>query len=142
MAVKCKDIIRKMNEFADERLAEDWDNVGLLVGDLEQEIKTVLVALDAVPQVICEAIELKADLIITHHPLIFRAIKSVTKGNPLGDSIYQLIQNNIGLYCAHTNLDIAYGGTNDSLAQILELENISLLEEISGKKAKSMEWAE
>ena len=130
MAVKCKDIIRKMNDLAQENLAEEWDNVGLLIGDPEEEINTVLVALDAVPEVIDEAIKLKADLIITHHPLIFKAIKSITRDKPLGESIYNLIQNNIGLYSAHTNLDIAYGGTNDTLAKLLELENISLLEEI------------
>ena len=109
MAVKCKDIIRKMNDLAQENLAEEWDNVGLLIGDPEEEINTVLVALDAVPEVIDEAIKLKADLIITHHPLIFKAIKSITRDKPLGESIYNLIQNNIGLYSAHTNLDIAYG---------------------------------
>ena len=84
MAVKCKDIIRKMNDLAQENLAEEWDNVGLLIGDPEEEINTVLVALDAVPEVIDEAIKLKADLIITHHPLIFKAIKSITRDKPLG----------------------------------------------------------
>lgn len=130
MSVKCKEIINRMNIFAEEKLAEEWDNCGLLIGDSEAQINKVLVALDAIPEVIDEAIEKNVDLIITHHPFIFKPIKLITNNTPLGKSIYKLIQNNIGVYSAHTNLDIAYGGTNDTLAQILELENISVLEKI------------
>ncbi|NLK21435.1 MAG: Nif3-like dinuclear metal center hexameric protein [Epulopiscium sp.] len=129
MSIKCNIIIKELNKLAPDGLAEEWDNVGLIIGDMEAEIHTILIALDAIPEVIDEAIKVKADLIITHHPLIFKPIKSIRKDMALGRSIYKLIQNNIGIYSAHTNLDSAFGGTNDTLAKILELENLSVLSE-------------
>ncbi|WP_058486358.1 Nif3-like dinuclear metal center hexameric protein [Defluviitalea phaphyphila] len=130
MSVKCKKIIEELNKLAPEYLAEEWDNVGLMIGDIDQEVNRVLIALDAIPEVIEEAIKEKVDLIITHHPFIFKPLKSITKNDAIGQSIYSLIKNNIGVYSAHTNLDIAFGGTNDTLANLLELENISVLKEI------------
>lgn len=130
MSIKCRRIIEELNKLAPEYLAEEWDNVGLMVGDMEQEVRKVLVALDAIPEVIEEAIQEKVDLIITHHPFILKPLKSIRKDMSMGKRVYDLIQNNIGLYSAHTNLDIAFGGTNDTLANLLELENISILKEM------------
>ncbi|NLK97913.1 Nif3-like dinuclear metal center hexameric protein [Defluviitalea saccharophila] len=139
MSLTCKRIIEELNKLAPEYLAEEWDNVGLMLGDMEQEVRRILIALDAIPEVIKEAIEEKVDLIITHHPFIFKPIKHIRKDHVLGKSIYDLIQNNIALYSAHTNLDIAFGGTNDVLAQILELENITVLSELDLKSRNSEE---
>lgn len=127
MSVKCVDIINIMEELAPIKLAEAWDNPGLLAGNPEAEVKKILVALDATEEVINEAITIGADIIVTHHPVLFSAIKSVTTQNPIGIKLYKLIQNNIGVYSAHTNLDVAFGGTNDVLAEMAGLENIKVL---------------
>lgn len=127
MSVKCSDIISCIEKYAPASLAEEWDNVGLMVGDCDSEISKVLVALDINDEVIDEAINIGAEMIITHHPLIFKAIKSVSSYTPLGKRIIKLIKNNIAVYSAHTNLDISNGGTNSTLAEMLGLINISNL---------------
>ena len=104
------------------------DNVGLLVGNPEQEISRVLLSLDITSSVVDEAISMKADLIISHHPLIFKPIKAVVCGDVLSSIPYKLIQNNISAICAHTNLDIADGGVNDVLANLLGITNIEKIE--------------
>lgn len=130
MSVKLSEIMAAMESYAPARLAEEWDNVGLMVGS-EREIKRVLVALDVNDEVIDEAVSLGADLIITHHPFIFRGIKNVTDGTPLGRRIIRLIKNDIAVFSAHTNLDSAAGGTNSTLAALLDLENIEGLADIN-----------
>lgn len=122
-----KDIIEYMEKYAPSKLAEKWDNVGLMTGDENKEVKRVLIALDAVESVIDEAVEKKCDMIITHHPLIFSAPKSVTASSPLGRKIIKLIKNDIAVFSAHTNLDIADGGTNGTLARLLGLRSIENL---------------
>ncbi|MBQ6555676.1 MAG: Nif3-like dinuclear metal center hexameric protein [Firmicutes bacterium] len=118
-----KEIIALMEQLAPADLAESWDNVGLLVGDKNAEVKKILFALDATDEVIAEAIEIGADMIITHHPLIFKGVNAVNTDTALGRRIIKLIKNNISVYSAHTNFDIAEGGTNSTLAQLIVLEN-------------------
>lgn len=127
MAVKCSDIINIMEEYANHNLAEDWDNVGLMVGDENRTISKILVALDIDDKIIDEAIEKKCDMIITHHPFIFKGIKSIKASDTLGNRIIKLIKNNICVFSAHTNLDIAINGTSDTFAKLLNLEKISNL---------------
>lgn len=127
MSVKCKDIMWIMEDLAPARFAEQWDNPGLNVGNPEADINRILIALDATERVIDEAIEKKADLIITHHPLIFYALKKINYSDAAGRKIIKLIENKIGVYAAHTNLDAANGGTNDVLAHILGLEDVKVL---------------
>lgn len=127
MLVKCKEIIKCMEDIAPVYLAENWDNVGLLVGDKDSAVSKILLALDATDEVIEEAIYYKADMIITHHPIIFKPIKSIT-AETLNGKIYKLIKNNISIYSAHTNFDIAFGGTSDILARKLGLCDIQVLE--------------
>lgn len=130
--VKVKDIMAVMEQIAPQRLAEGWDKPGLAIGDPEREVKKVLVALDVIEPVIEEAKRIGADMIVTHHPmLLFRKIESITADNPLGKRIFNLIENGIAAFSAHTNLDIADGGTNDVLAELAGLENIRILEETS-----------
>lgn len=136
MSLICSEIIDIMEKFAPLELAENWDNVGLMVGRTNKSINKILFALDAVPEVVEEAIKIKADMIITHHPLIFSPVKSITS-NTLNGRLYKLIQNDMCVYSAHTNLDITFGGTNDILAYLLMLKNVDVLEfekEYQGKK--------
>lgn len=114
----------------------DYDNVGLLVGDPNAEVSNVLTCLDVTEEIVDEAIEKKAELIVAHHPLIFNKIGSITPTNTQGKIIYKLIKNDIGLLVAHTNLDAALDGVSFVLANILGLDNLRFLEktyEISHK---------
>ncbi len=122
MSVKIKDITEYIEILAPKYLAESWDNVGLMIGDENAEVNKVLVALDCRDEVIDEAIETGAELIVTHHPLIFKGIKNLDCKTPLSRKIVKAVKNNIAVYSAHTNLDIAEGGTNTVLANLLELE--------------------
>ncbi len=127
MFVKCNDIIDIMNEYANVNLAEAWDNVGLIIGDKNSNIKKILVALDINDNVIDEAIAKNCNMIITHHPFIFKGIKCINTSNVLGRRIIKIIKNGINIYSAHTNLDIAKNGTNDTFANLLNLKNIQNL---------------
>ena len=121
---KVKDIAEAIERLAPVGLAEKWDNVGLMTGDFEQEINTIFICLDVTSENIRRAIEVKADLIISHHPLIFSPVKKIVESDVLGSILRTLIKNNISVYSAHTNLDNADGGMNDILANKLGLEDI------------------
>lgn len=125
--IKIDQIIEMMGEIAPKSLAEDWDNVGVQVGDTNQKVKNVLIALDLNKDVIKEAKTNDCQLIITHHPLIFKGLKSINSQSESGRLIMELIKNNITLFSAHTNLDIADGGLNDYLAEKLNLNRIDKL---------------
>ena len=102
----------------------DWDNVGLLCGRFSTEVETVLVALDPLPDVIAEAVELGAQCIVTHHPLFFEAPRAINETTLAGRSILELAEHGIAAIDLHTNLDCAPGGVNDALAARLELDNV------------------
>lgn len=123
-----------MNEIAPEHLAESWDNVGLLVGNADSEVDRVMVALEVTEAVLDEAITENIDLIICHHPLLFKPLKKITDHDPIGKMVRKLIKNDINLYVAHTNLDIAEGGTNDYIAELLELDMVQGLDKTSSSK--------
>lgn len=127
MSVKCQTIINFLEQFAPSRLAEEWDNIGLQLGDRAQEIKTILVTLDLAPQVVQEAVALGADLIIAHHPVIFKPLRNIRADLPQGKMILDVIKNNISVYCAHTNLDSASEGVNQALAELMRLKDIMVL---------------
>lgn len=138
-AVRVKDIMGVMEEIAPKKLAENWDKPGLAIGDPEREVKKILVALDVIDPVVEEAKRVGADMIVTHHPmLLFRKIESITADTLLGKRIFNLIQNNIAAFSAHTNLDIAAGGTNDVLAELIGLESIEILEETWAESLKKI----
>lgn len=115
---KVKDFYGYLNSIAPFETQEDWDNSGMLVGDMDAEVKKVAVALDITHEEIKKAKAIGADLIISHHPVIFNPIKSVTRGSVP----YELVASSINALCCHTSLDIADGGTNDSLAKLLGIE--------------------
>ena len=125
---RVKDIIKIMEEFAPINLKEDFDNVGLMVGDKEKEVKKILLSLDCTLEVIEEAKEKDIDLIITHHPLLFRKPSSITTDTLTGKKIIELIKNDISLYSSHTNLDSASGGLNETIVNILGYESKELIE--------------
>lgn len=122
-----KDILQYLETIAPRSLKMDWDNVGLLCGNAEQEVKKVLVALDPFESVCSEAAQVGAQLIVTHHPLIFIAPKAVTTDTSVGRSIMTLCRHGISAINAHTNLDCAEGGVNDVLAATLGLQNVAVI---------------
>ena len=121
------DILRFVEQLAPQYMKEEWDNVGLLCGEGDREVTKILVALDPFMHVCEEASECGAELIVTHHPLIFSPMKSVTDRDPVGRCVLYLIQNGIAAINAHTNLDQTPGGVNDVLAEKLGLRDVSLL---------------
>lgn len=118
------DILQFLETLAPPELKMEWDNVGLLCGDRAAEVTRVLVALDPFEHVCREAAQRGAQLLVTHHPLIFRPLKSVTQDSAVGRSILLLSRHGISAVNAHTNLDIACGGVNDVLARALGLCDI------------------
>lgn len=125
---KVNDIIKVMEKIAPPYLKEDFDNVGLMVGDRDKCVKRVLLALDCTLKVIEEAKEKNIDLIITHHPLIFRKPNNITTDTLQGKKIIELIKNDISLYSSHTNLDSVEEGLNHTIVSILGFENSKILE--------------
>lgn len=118
------DVYDYLCKMAPLQLQMSFDNSGFLLGRKEREVKKVLLALDVTNDVVEEAISIAADLIISHHPLIFSAIKSVTD-----DKLLRLLENNIAVISMHTNLDIAPGGVNDVLLALLGAECSDVLDE-------------
>ncbi len=117
-----------MELLAPTYLKEDFDNVGLMVGDKNKEVKKVLLALDCTLKVIEEAKKENVELIITHHPLIFKRPSSITTDTLQGKKIIELIKNDISLYSSHTNLDSVENGLNDTIVSILGFDNSKILE--------------
>jgi len=117
-----------MHQWAPPKIKLDYDNVGLLVGDYQQDVKRVLVCLDVTEAVVDEAIDKECQLIVSHHPLIFRKISSINPDNEQGRIIYKLIRNNLSLFTAHTNLDAALDGVSFTLANHLGLDELRFLE--------------
>ena len=134
--MKIKDILNCIERKAPLSLQESYDNAGLQVGDAEREVTGVLLCLDATPAVLQEAIDLGVNLIISHHPLIFKEIKSICKGNVLGDMLFTAIEKGICIYSAHTNLDSMLGGVSYALAKQLGLKNLTPMDVSNGKLYK------
>jgi dinuclear metal center YbgI/SA1388 family protein len=123
------DLVAPIEQFAPVCMQEKWDNCGFVVGDASLDVSKALIALDCTEAVIDEAIQIGADIVITHHPLIFGGVKKISTSNWLGRIIYKAIKNNIVIYCAHTNMDKAAGGVSGLMAEQLGLKNVSVLTE-------------
>jgi len=136
MPVSCQVIVELIEKLAPKREAEDWDNVGLQVGHPADKVSRVLVTLDLTEPVALEAIDQGVDMIVTHHPLIFRPLKQVRFDLPEGKLIQLLIKKGIAVYAVHTNLDNCAGGVNTILADLLGLKDIEVLEAHYGKLVK------
>lgn len=116
-----------MERVAPLRLAEEWDNVGLLVGDADAPVKKVMTCLTVTPSSVREAIDQQSDLIVSHHPFPFRPLKTITTGDQVGSMLLDLIRNGIAVYCAHTAFDSASAGINEMICDRLKLQNIEPL---------------
>jgi dinuclear metal center YbgI/SA1388 family protein len=127
MSIKCQVIMEAMDRLAPRYLAAEWDNVGLLVGSPAQDVNKILVALDITPPVVEQAITSGANLIITHHPLLLKPIRSLRTDLPQGELLAAILRSKIAVFAAHTNLDLANGGVNDVLATKLQLTDIRSL---------------
>ena len=124
--IKVKDIAAAVNTIVPLKLAQDWDNVGLLVGDPNQNVKNILLTIDITADVVAEAKKLKTDLILSYHPLIWDALKTVTSDGD-GRIVYELIGSGISVFSIHTALDTVSGGVNDALADIMSLQDVEPL---------------
>ena len=126
--MKIKDIIKFLEERFPLSLQEDWDNSGLQIGNIENDLTNIMISLDIDEQTIQKAKEKSCNLIINHHPFLFSSIKSIDLNEEKGKIIKDLIKNDITVFAMHTNLDIGKGGVNDNLAKLLELKDISNLD--------------
>jgi dinuclear metal center YbgI/SA1388 family protein len=134
MSTTVADIVKIMNRFAPPWLAEEWDNVGLQIGDLRWPVRRIWTALDPTLEVINAACKEDVDLLITHHPLFFRPIKSIDFHSPHGSIIKTAIQHQLAIFSAHTNLDMVRDGVNDVLARRLGLKSIKILQPHTGEQ--------
>ena len=116
--MKIEQIASEIEKIAPPQLALDWDNVGLLVGDSGRNVKNILLTIDVTADVVAEAKKLKTDLILSYHPVIWDGLKTVTNTGP-SSVVYELIREKICVYSIHTAFDIAAGGVNDLLAEIV-----------------------
>ena len=126
--MKVKDIIKVIEEFAPLSIQEGWDNSGLCIGSPEDEVNSVLLALDCTPALVDEAIQCGADMIVTHHPLIFSGLKRICPEDLIGETVIKAVRAGIAIYAAHTNADKVLEGVSGAMAARLELENVQVLE--------------
>jgi dinuclear metal center YbgI/SA1388 family protein len=120
-------IMKVMENLAPPHLAESWDNVGLMVGNSNKMVENILVCLEVTEAVIDEAVAKNVDLIIAHHPLIYKSVKKITTQDPITNMVIRLIQNEINLYVAHTNLDVATLGTSKCITDLLGLSRVDYI---------------
>ncbi len=129
--VLIRELCAHLESIAPASLAEDWDNVGLLVGDTQRPVQRLMTCLTVTPDTVEEAIDRRADLIVTHHPFPFRPLKRMTTNTTVGRMLWQLAGNGISVYSPHTAWDSARCGINQQLAQGLELTGIRPLQPIA-----------
>ena len=125
--MKIQEIIRSLENWAPPALQESYDNAGVICGDVHQEVTEILVSLDCTEAVVEEAVQKGCNLIVSHHPIVFRGLKSLTGKNYVERTVIKAIQNNIVLYAAHTNLDHVYTGVNHRIGKQLGIENPKVL---------------
>jgi len=118
------DVVAVLERMYDPSWARDWDAVGLVCGEPSAPVRRILLAVDPAPSVIEEALAWRADLLITHHPLLFKGVHAVAATNPKGRAVHQLIRGGCALYTAHTNADVAAPGVSDALARVLGLTDL------------------
>ena len=122
--IRLQDVVVFLREFTPPELAEDWDNVGLLIGDPADEIRSVLTCLTLTPNVADEAITGGAQLIVTHHPILFRPVQRLTTETTEGRMLLSLIRAGISVYSPHTSYDSAADGINAQLARLFDLQDV------------------
>ena len=123
-----KDIAAAIESFAPKELQENYDNAGLQVGDPRAEVSAVLLCLDVTPEIIKEALQRECNLIVSHHPLIFKGIKSLTGADITQKLVIEALRNNLAVYSAHTNLDSVWDGVSHEIARKLGIKDQEVLE--------------
>lgn len=127
-------IAQTIEKMAPKSWAEEWDNVGLLVGDYGTKVERILLTLDLTPQIIAEAKEKNAQLIVAHHPILFRPLKNLRSDNQSANLPIQLVKENIAYYAAHTNLDQSHLSSARSIGEALGLEKMEIFDDKGGTK--------
>lgn len=139
MPTTLADVIAVLEQHYPARLAEPWDGgIGLTCGDPAQPVRTVLLAVDVDPRTVGQAVDLGADLLLTHHPLLFRPVQSVAADTPKGALIHRLGRAGVAHFAAHTNADRAVGGVNDALAAALGLQGARPVAPVDGDPAAGL----
>lgn len=143
------DLVELLEEMAPPALAEDWDNVGLMLGRRNKSVHRIMLALDMTAETVAQAIAFKADVLITHHPAIFKRLPQLTDANWQQELLLQLAEHGIAVYSAHTNLDCVSNGVNDALVKCLGITDEDILDNNNGlgrigyvKKCSLQEFAE
>lgn len=136
--LKVKDIAAVIENFAPLRLQESYDNAGLQVGDPEMNVSAVLLCLDVTEDILAEAIRRECNMIVSHHPLIFKGVKQLTGSNATQRIIAEAIRKDVAIYSAHTNLDSAAEGVSAEIAHIIGLTDIRPLRPISEGSAEGL----
>ncbi len=125
-------VINFLEALAPLDLAEEWDNVGLLLGDRDRDVSRIMTSLTITPEVVEEAISTKVDLVVSHHPLPFRSLKKITTDTISGQLILKLIENRIAVYSPHTAFDSTAEGINQLIAEKIQLETVRPIQPIAG----------
>ena len=134
--MQIKDVTRYLESLAPLSIQESYDNAGLLTGDPSDEVAGILVTLHCTEEIIEEAIEKKCNLIVAHHPIIFKGIKKLTGSNYVERTIIMAIRNHIAIYAIHTNLDNVIAGVNQKICEKIGLKNLSILQERTATLSK------
>ena len=129
MEYKVKDVTKVVEDFAPLSIQEKWDNSGLCIGSPDAPVTSVLLGLDCTPELVDEAIDCGADMIITHHPLIFSGLKKISPDDMVGEAVFKAIKAGISIYAAHTNADKVIAGVSGAMAAKLGLTDVQILDE-------------
>ncbi|MBQ2966237.1 MAG: Nif3-like dinuclear metal center hexameric protein [Bacteroidales bacterium] len=127
--MKVRDVIKVIEDFAPLSIQEKWDNSGLCIGSPDAEVTSVLIGLDCTPELVDEAVACGADMIVTHHPLIFSGLKKIAPEDQVGAAVIKAISNGISVYAAHTSADKVIAGVSGAMAAKLGLVNVQILDE-------------
>jgi len=127
------EILNFLSDFAPAELSEDWDNTGLLIGQQNDRVSSIMTCLTLTPDVAEEAVSKGASLVVTHHPILFRAVKKLTDETSEGRMLLSLIRSGVAVYSPHTSYDSAYEGVNRQLADSLNLTNVKPIRTINGE---------
>jgi dinuclear metal center YbgI/SA1388 family protein len=138
MVPTVKDIFETLDKIAPFCAAQEWDNSGLQVGTFSQEIRKILISLDPTLEALKEASRRQAELLLTHHPLIFGPLSCIDGDLYPGSVITEAVKKNISILAAHTNLDVALGGINDMLTDLFELQEVKILETGTGQEENGL----
>ncbi len=134
--MKIKEIISEIEKFAPLIYQEDYDNSGLIVGDKNNLCTGVLVSIDTIEEIVDEAIKLGANLIISHHPIIFSGLRRITGDNYIERTVIKALKNDIAIYASHTNMDSVYAGVNGTICKRIDLVNCKILKPARGNLKK------